>query len=233
MIKTCPKCRLVNPDTAERCECGYDLAQVAAETVDAASENIVGFLTRENRVGFLTRVRARLLDGVFSYLAGFVGLLLAGAPIASGLGPSKGHSCTSGGGLALALIAGIGALGGYYLYWILALLLEGLVGASPGKMSLGIRIRNADGSRPEVAKLLRRLAIRESGALALVHPIFGLFELLAFLGCFMVLGHRRQALHDRLAGTAVFRNDYIPLRQAIEEPKAPEIADAPKLDLES
>jgi hypothetical protein len=38
LMKECPKCELVSPDTAERCDCGYDFALESMRSTDSAAK---------------------------------------------------------------------------------------------------------------------------------------------------------------------------------------------------
>ncbi len=89
----------------------------------------------------------------------------------------------------------------YYLgFWMLA-------GQTPGKSLMGLRIVRSDGDRLN----LRRAIIRLAG--------YWLSATLLFLGYLMVLvDARRQALHDKLAGTLVIyswsiEDDHVGQRQ--------------------
>ena len=88
--------------------------------------------------------------------------------------------------------------------------------ASPGKMILGLKIGSETGSPATQNQLITRWAIKNSFSLLsilTIIPILGfIFGLLAFLagvavfvGCFLALGAQRQALHDIIAHTAVYR----------------------------
>ncbi|NQW29147.1 MAG: RDD family protein [Ignavibacteria bacterium] len=96
-------------------------------------------------------------------------------------------------------------------------LIEGLTGASPGKRVLRIYIAHADGSAGNTTLWLKRWAMKNSNSIA---GFFALMPSLSFLstigsligfviviGCFFALQRSRQALHDRMAGTAVFNVD--------------------------
>lgn len=93
-------------------------------------------------------------------------------------------------------------------------LVEGVTGWSIGKLSLGLRIRTSEGGPPAPARLLGRTLAKNLGyvlgTLTIVAKVDGLTliapiaTLLVFLGCFLVLGSRRHALHDRLVATSVF-----------------------------
>lgn len=102
---------------------------------------------------------------------------------------------------------------------------EGLTGAALGKRILKIRVRTADGHPAATDKLLLRAALKHSPQLirliALVPFLLsigyasmiigGVTNLVAtlaglaiFIGCFLVLTDKRQALHDMAADTAVY-----------------------------
>lgn len=95
-------------------------------------------------------------------------------------------------------------------------LAEGLFGRALGKLLLGLRIADASGRAASVPRMLGRMAVKQSGtlmtAMAMVTGSYFIGELsqipaLAIgLGFLLVLGHKRQALHDRAARTAVYRN---------------------------
>ncbi len=96
-------------------------------------------------------------------------------------------------------------------------LIEGLTGASPGKRAMGIRIRNADGSQPTSGTLLARWSIKNISAIlsfvalaptiAFVGTLGSFLGFAVFVGCFFALSDKRQALHDMIAQTAVFRKN--------------------------
>jgi uncharacterized RDD family membrane protein YckC len=105
-----------------------------------------------------------------------------------------------------------------YHLWFTALLyslIEAFVGASPGKMLLGLRAGAADGAKAGPGLKLLRWFLK--GIILLIVPPFGLVEneilitaflvlsVIMFLGVFLALGKSRQTLYDRLSGTAVFR----------------------------
>lgn len=172
------------------------------------------------RIGFGLRLLAALIDGVVIVVLGsIVGSVLGGvlgagtgAAIASGAAPDDAAKAAALGGIFAAVAGaalGIAVLGVVWLIW------EGLTGQALGKMLLKIRIKSEDGTNAGVDKLLTRAAIKHSNELlgligALTHiSIFNnlasLAGLVIFIGCFFVLGQSRQALHDKLAKTAVYK----------------------------
>ena len=80
-----------------------------------------------------------------------------------------------------------------------------------------IRVKAADGSNAGAFKLLARAAVKYSFSLLnllalLTGPISyepsnlgSLAGLVIFVGCFFVLGQNRQAIHDLVAQTAVYK----------------------------
>jgi uncharacterized RDD family membrane protein YckC len=177
----------------------------------------------DKRVGFGPRLLAVLIDGVIVGVVGLVvgatvgGMLGAGAGGALGnaINGSAGDTAAGGAALGAALGAVLGvmaALGGVvFLYG----LIEAFTGASPGKMVLKLKVGHADGRRASVSTYATRWAVKYAGTLLgmlAVLPGLHLLGTLAlpvavviFVGCFLVLGDKRQALHDIAARTAVFR----------------------------
>lgn len=96
-------------------------------------------------------------------------------------------------------------------YW----LIEGLTGASPGKMVLGLKIGKEEGRQADMGVYLIRFVLKNIQSLlniaaALVGSLVlsvlgGVSGFIIFIGCFLVLGTRKQAIHDMIAKTAVFQ----------------------------
>jgi len=101
------------------------------------------------------------------------------------------------------------------LYWSI----EAFTGASPGKRILKLRIGREDGAIAVPSVIAMRTAIKMSDrilkliALVPVTDIVArgitsassLVEIVIIIGCFIVLSAKKQALHDMIARTAVFR----------------------------
>jgi len=151
-----------------------------------------------NRVGFGPRLGAFLIDVVIVIVISTIIGWFSGSfsrPTSGMMAPSTG-----------SIVAWIFGLA----YW----LIEGLTGASPGKRILKLIIRNQNGGPADQNTLLKRYVLKSSatilmllGNITTLGFIIGLSYLVGlavFVGCFLVLGQKRQALHDILAGTAVF-----------------------------
>ncbi len=167
-------------------------------------------MTNSNeRIGFRLRANAWLLDGIVICVGGFfMGGLIGGA-----LGSAGGSSPDAlvGGFLAgvLGSIIGMAVLANALMVW------ETATGAALGKLCFGMKIMLADGSPASPKQLLIRSLVKYNGmVLVLVGAITSvqtlgslaqLGNLVAFIGCFLALGGEKQALHDKVAGTAVYR----------------------------
>lgn len=99
-------------------------------------------------------------------------------------------------------------------------LMEIAYAATPGKMMLGIKIANADGTEAPTRRLTTRWFVKTGlstslsllGMLtvsSLLSSLSTVISIVIGLGCFMALSATRQALHDRIAQTAVFRREHI------------------------
>ena len=158
------------------------------------------------RVGFGPRVGAVLIDTVAMVVAavvlgGVVGLVAAskaGNPIEAEAFFIRGFTIAAG-------LAGI-----LYGLW------EGLTGAAAGKLATGLIIANADGTPAEKDVLFKRFMFKNGIASLfsliggatnseIYNVIGGLWGVVFFCGCFVALGEKRQALHDMIAHTAVYR----------------------------
>jgi len=94
-------------------------------------------------------------------------------------------------------------------------LVEGLTGASPGKWVLGLRVGRQDGTSGDVALYLKRFAVKYIRPVMIALSAATGMSLLAWLsgpagtvmsvGTLLLLASHKQALHDKLAGTAVYR----------------------------
>lgn len=94
---------------------------------------------------------------------------------------------------------------------------EIFLGASVGKMLLGLKIANADGGNASVGALIGRYLLKHVKrvctvlaflVLTGVFNFFGsLFGFVIFIGCFFAAGDRHQALHDMLCHTVVVRKE--------------------------
>ena len=171
----------------------------------------------ENRIGFGPRLGAFLLDVL---LIAVISVILI---VVFGVG---GASAGAAAGPEDEMDAAIGAIGGFmggimasliviYIVGAVWYLLEGLIGATIGKMIVGIKIGKDDGTKAGTGKLLLRYALKNisylMGILALItgasviNTLGGLAGLVIFIGCFLVLGAKKQAIHDMLAKTAVYK----------------------------
>lgn len=94
-------------------------------------------------------------------------------------------------------------------------LIEGLTGASPGKWALGLQVGHPSGHHGNVPLYLKRFAVKfirpVLGALAALtgFSLLGWFAgpagLVVSVGALLLLAPHKQALHDKLALTAVYR----------------------------
>jgi uncharacterized RDD family membrane protein YckC len=94
-------------------------------------------------------------------------------------------------------------------------LIEGLLGRSPGKLVLGLRIASPTGEKPPLLTLLIRYCIKGGATITgLLSMLFALSSLNVLaqamgsatsVGCLLVLSRERTAIHDRVAGTVVLR----------------------------
>jgi uncharacterized RDD family membrane protein YckC len=173
----------------------------------------------EKRVGFGLRLAATLIDmlivGVVGFGAGAALGGILGGGLGSALGGASQEGAASGAAVGAALGAMLGAVAAFGGFVFLYSLIEAFTGASPGKMLLNLKVGTADGRRGSPALYVRRWAIKYSGSvLGLLGAIPGLHVLgllapaagvVVFVGCFVALGDRRQALHDLGASTAVYR----------------------------
>jgi uncharacterized RDD family membrane protein YckC len=169
--------------------------------------------TAPDRIGFGKRLGAFVLDGIFTVIAvGVVGYALKDLFV--GLVPVDPNVPDELGGIIAAMTGAAG------LCAVLYGLIEGLSGASPGKMILAIKIGTENSMSAERNTLLTRYALKTSssiiGLLALIlsveilNTIGTVVGLIVFIGCFFALGAAKQALHDKIAHTAVYPEETIP-----------------------
>jgi uncharacterized RDD family membrane protein YckC len=107
----------------------------------------------------------------------------------------------------------------YILFSLVYYSLEGFIGATVGKLLLGIRIANDDRTHAGLSKMLSRFAFKNIStifslltlitALSLFENIGFYLGIIIFVGYFFVLSAKKQAFHDSLAKTAVFYSDEI------------------------
>jgi uncharacterized RDD family membrane protein YckC len=165
------------------------------------------------RIGFGKRLGAYLLDSIFTIIAaGVVGYALK--DLFAGLIPVDPNVPDE---LRHWVAAITGAAG---ICTVLYGLIEGFTGASPGKMILAIKIGTENSLSANTNTLLKRYALKTSASiLALISMILGveilntvgnLVGIVIFIGCFFALGATKQALHDKIAHTAVYPEDTIP-----------------------
>ena len=171
----------------------------------------------ENRVGFWPRVAAALIDFVVvalmalaaknlveSALPGVYAHKVAQATADQRVAAAKGIITTlTGWGVAAAL------LGPFYG------LIEGFTGRSPGKVVTGLRVVDEAGQVAGLGTLLARYLVKQSSALIGFVALFvgaRALDLVSQIvswgiiaGFFLVLTKSRQALHDKIAGTAILR----------------------------
>jgi len=166
-----------------------------------------------NRIGFGPRLGAALLDIVFIIILLVpISLLGVGAGLAAAMGMDAAGSDEAE---ALALLGmGAGAVAMILIAGVVGLaytLIEAFTGASPGKRVMGLQVAQEDGSAGDTKLYLLRWALKNSGSLLqFVLPVISsLVSLVFFFGCFAALGDKRQALHDIIGKTAVYKKSDI------------------------
>lgn len=177
-------------------------------------------LIMNERIGFGQRLLASIIDGVVIIIVGGIlgsvlgGVLGAGTGVAVSTGDAAQDAAvaSAAGGLFGAVAGAIIGMMLVSLGWVVW---EGLTGQALGKKLLKIRIKMADGTDAGKDKLLTRAAVKYSKTLlgligwltgiSIIDNIASLAGLIVFVGCFFVLGQKRQAIHDLIAKTAVYK----------------------------
>jgi uncharacterized RDD family membrane protein YckC len=175
------------------------------------------------RVGFGKRFGAQMIDGIVGSIGGMIlgavfGSLLGGA-VAAEAGAVSGEAGMTEIAGAMGGLAGAfaGAVVGSYFGGVIIAVWEACTGAAVGKMALGIKIKSADASPASFGKLLLRSLFKYNvQVLGVITVLTGIEAIESVgsiggfvmgIGCLLVLGGEKQALHDKLAGTAVYPKD--------------------------
>jgi uncharacterized RDD family membrane protein YckC len=175
------------------------------------------------RVGFGPRLGAYLIDVL---IAGIVGGILGSVLGASITGLFFATSSVGGeeADMAAGALAGLfgaiaGMMGGFYLVFLIIMFMEAFTGQSFGKMVLKLKVAQEDGAAAETSVFVKRALIKYSGTvlgvlagvtgMLFLSPIASLAGLAIFIGCFFVLGEKRQAFQDMLAKTAIYKTSDI------------------------
>jgi uncharacterized RDD family membrane protein YckC len=163
------------------------------------------------RQGFASRLLAMLCDTVIAIAviglisAAFTGDAFILIKLADNDPQAERAAESAGWGFAAALI----------LFFLAFWFSEIYLAASPGKLVLGLRIGDENGVRASLRQLIVRWLVKNSGGvIEMIGDFAGVRGILAaghvvslavVMGCFFVLGSSRQALHDKVASTAVFK----------------------------
>jgi uncharacterized RDD family membrane protein YckC len=167
------------------------------------------------REGFGIRLLAALIDAAILIVVFLlIGLLAGGSMIAVMSGGGGGTTAQGGAtavGIGFVILAIVIAIG----YTLTEIFMAG----TPGKQILGIIIADERGVRASTQQLATRWVVKHSGDLirmvgtltgiAIIVSLGGLVGLVIVVGCFFVLGQKRQAFHDNAAKTAVFKKALI------------------------
>lgn len=95
--------------------------------------------------------------------------------------------------------------------------LEAFIGATLGKLTLGIKIASDNQTPAPIQKLLTRYLIKNVNtvlstiglAVAFLGTIGTFLGFVVFIGYFFIFGQKKQGFHDMIAGTAVYYNEDI------------------------
>lgn len=137
------------------------------------------------RIGFGSRLRAAIIDAIIMLVLGLVLGLIWAASLGGG-DINLGTLWAGFGGAAVVV----------GLVYVIFVLMEVFMGQTPGKMILGIKIKNQDGADAGTWALSIR---------ALVKLLLSFGFWIFFIGCLFVLGVKKQAIHDMIGKTAVFK----------------------------
>jgi len=163
-----------------------------------------------HRIGFGPRLGAALLDILLVLLCSLPALIFAGVAGAVVTTLGLDSVIDEEAMAATGLMAGVGAVAAFIFAGLVAIvytLIEAFTGASPGKRILGLRVARADGTPGDVQLYLMRWALKNSGSLLtfVLPAVSSLASLVFFFGCFAALGEKRQALHDMVVKSAVYK----------------------------
>jgi uncharacterized RDD family membrane protein YckC len=161
----------------------------------------------DGRIGFGRRLGAFAIDLIVIWILTSIAEFVTG--VKGSADPSSLHHLSD----LTRLMAGVGVV--VSSVQLLYCLIEGLTGASPGKMILKIQIRDASGAPAATGTLILRMVLKQVKVVATflvaltgsqLLTVVGLAGgVIVAIGCILALGAARQALHDRIVHTAVYR----------------------------
>jgi uncharacterized RDD family membrane protein YckC len=169
------------------------------------------------------RFGAILLDGVVITFGGMIfGMLLGGTILGMlGVGVVADAGATSEemdtvafGGFIGGLL---GTIIGPYIASFIIMILECCTGITPGKLMLGMKVSNADGSDANLGSIVTRgllkyqytwvVIVGSFTGLDFLVAISGILSIVMFFGIFLIFGEGRQTLWDKIAKTTVAMKD--------------------------
>jgi uncharacterized RDD family membrane protein YckC len=170
--------------------------------------------TTYTRIGFGPRLGAALIDIVFTWILMLIAIFVTGMnEIFSG---SFIETITNQSVmqdfqkefLPIAILIG-------FLYYSMEIFLA----ATPGKLILGLQIANDDGKRASMGKLFLRFSVKNVSnytnllfyitASMIFSTIGSVLGIIILVGFFFVLSKNKQAFHDMLAKTAVYKRNAV------------------------
>lgn len=170
------------------------------------------------------RFGAILLDGVVIGIGGMIlGMLLGGTILGMmGMGAVADAGATPEEAAAAAAVGGfigglLGTIIGPYIASFIMMILECCTGITPGKLILGIKVSNADGSDANLGNIVTRGLLKYQYTWLVIVGTFigldflvtisGLLSIVMFFGIFLIFGEGRQTLWDKMAKTSVAMKD--------------------------